>query len=94
MTVMGDIDAYGQLSAQYSDESYSSLQSDLRELQSSYAVAHASIGANYGEFGVELYVENLTDELVEKHINTQDDIRRITVNRPRTIGLRFSYDFY
>ncbi|MFT6906092.1 MAG: iron complex outermembrane receptor protein [Oleiphilaceae bacterium] len=94
MTVMDNIDSYGQLSVQYSDESYSSLQLDVREKQSSYTVANASIGVDYEDYGIELYVDNLTNKLVEKHINTQDDIRRITVNRPRTIGLRVSYDFY
>jgi len=94
MEVMDAVEGYGQISIQYSDESYSSLQIAQRELQASYTVANASIGATYEEYGIELYIDNLTDKLVEKHINTQDDIRRITVNRPRTIGLRVSYDFY
>ncbi|MEP1868823.1 MAG: hypothetical protein ABJJ44_04765, partial [Paraglaciecola sp.] len=59
-----------------------------------YTLVNASLGAQFDEWGVELYVDNLTDELAEKYINTIDDIRRITTNRPRTIGLRVNYKYY
>ena len=66
---------------------------DTREKQDSYTLVNASVGANFDEWGVELYVDNLTDEVAEKYINTIDDIRRVTTNRPRTIGMRVSYAF-
>jgi iron complex outermembrane receptor protein len=88
-----NVDAYGQVTLQYTDESYSSMYIDTREKQDSYTLVNASVGANFDEWGVELYVDNLTDEVAEKYINTIDDIRRVTTNRPRTIGMRVSYAF-
>lgn len=89
-----DIDAYSQVTMQYTDESYSSLYLAAREKQDDYTILNASLGASFDSWGVELYVDNLTDTLAEKYINTIDDIRRITTNRPRTIGLRVSYEYY
>ena len=40
----------------------------------------------------QLFIENATDERAHLHFNNQDDVPRITTNRPRTIGLRVSYD--
>jgi outer membrane receptor protein involved in Fe transport len=91
---VNSVDAYAQLTVQYTDESYSSMYLAGREKQDSYTLANASIGAKYEQWGVELYADNLTDELAEKYINTIDDIRRITTNRPRSFGLRVSYEFY
>ncbi|WP_289032133.1 TonB-dependent receptor [uncultured Paraglaciecola sp.] len=88
------VDAYGQVTMQYTDDSYSSMYTATREKQDNYTLVNASLGAQFDEWGVELYIDNLTDELAEKYINTIDDIRRITTNRPRTIGLRVNYKYY
>lgn len=92
--VNGDIEAYAQMSMNYTDDSYNSMYLAVRERQDDYTIANAAVGATFDEWGVELYIDNLTDELAEKNINLQDDIRRITTNRPRTVGVRFFYDFY
>jgi outer membrane receptor protein involved in Fe transport len=44
-------------------------------------------------FTVELFGENLTDERAELFVNSLDTDLRITTNRPRTLGLRVSWDF-
>ena len=63
-------------------------------MQDSYVIMDASIGLTTDTgLGVEVYVENLTDERAQLHINRQDFFERTTTNRPRTIGMRFSYDF-
>jgi outer membrane receptor protein involved in Fe transport len=63
-------------------------------MQDSYVIMDAAIGMTTDTgLGVELYVENLTDERAQLHINRQDFLERTTTNRPRTIGMRFSYDF-
>lgn len=61
--------------------------------QDSYTTVDASFGLREEHWGTELYVENLTDERAELFINTLDNSKRITTNRPRTVGLRVSYDF-
>jgi len=40
-----------------------------------------------------LFASNLFDEEAELYINTADIRRLVTVNRPRTIGLRFGMRF-
>ena len=42
---------------------------------------------------MQVYGENLTDTRAEPYANYAQWYKAITVNRPRTIGLRFSYAF-
>lgn len=89
---------YGQLGFKYAGESINSLADTPNEpntKQDSYTIVNGSLGFNHPDdgWGAELFVANLTDERAELHINRQDFFERITTNRPRTIGLRFSYDF-
>jgi len=90
---VGDYDFYGQWAAQYADSSFSSLITAEREQQDSYFTSDLAIGATAENWNIELFVENVTDKRAELNINVQDDIRRITTNRPRTVGLRVSYDY-
>ncbi len=90
--------AHWQLGVKYADEALNSLVDTVDEPntnQDSYSLVNASLGfANVEQgWGAELFISNLTDERAELHINRQDFIERITTNRPRTIGLRVSYDF-
>lgn len=84
---------YTQGVVQYASDSWSSIVAADRRKQASYTTADFSVGAKMDNWGVELFVRNLTDERAELFYNVQDDIPRITTNRPRTIGLRFSYDY-
>ncbi|WP_346837453.1 TonB-dependent receptor [Microbulbifer sp. SAOS-129_SWC] len=88
-------DAYWQLGVQYSDEAWSSIvvQPNDRFKQDAYTTADASVGLREMHWGVELYAENLTDERAQLFINTLDNSKRITTNRPRTLGVKLSYDF-
>ncbi|MDX1626847.1 MAG: TonB-dependent receptor, partial [Wenzhouxiangellaceae bacterium] len=82
-----------QVSGKYADESFSSLVAEERRKQDSYTIWNATAGISRGSWTAELFVHNLTDERAELFKNTQDDILRITTNRPRTIGLSVSYRF-
>ncbi|GAA0369364.1 TonB-dependent receptor [Bowmanella denitrificans] len=90
----GAYDAYWQVAAQYADASWSSIVAADRKRQDSYTTVDASLGVRKDAWGVELYIQNLTDERADLFINDQDDITRITTNRPRTIGLRLTYDYF
>lgn len=89
---LADYDAYVQGAVQYAGESFSSLVAEVREQQDAYTTLDASFGVSRDQWAAELFIENLTDERAELFINEQDDIRRITTNRPRTVGLRLSVD--
>jgi len=70
------------------------LTTEPNTMQDSYVIMDASAGVTTDAgWGVELYVSNLTDERAQLHINRQDFLERTTTNRPRTIGMRFNYDF-
>ncbi len=91
--MIGDYDAFGQVGFQYAGESFSSLIEAVRERQDSYFTTDLSAGFGRDGWRAEVFIENLTDERAELFINEQDDIRRITTNRPRTVTFRVSADF-
>lgn len=85
--------AYAQLVNTYASEAFSSLIAVNREEQDAYFISDAAVGLSALSWGVEFFVSNLTDERAELHINTLDQQRRITTNRPLTAGLRVKYNF-
>ena len=92
-----DIGAYWQLGYKYAGEALNSIVDTVDEpntMQDSYGIVDGSLGFESYDagWGVELFVSNLTDERAQLHINRQDFFERVTTNRPRTIGLRVSYD--
>jgi outer membrane receptor protein involved in Fe transport len=65
-----------------------------RYVQDSYILANLSFGVTNDEWKAELFIDNLTDESAILYIDTQQFTPKVVSNRPRTIGFRFSYDFY
>jgi len=64
-----------------------------RYVQESYSIVNVSTGVNKDNWGVELFVNNLFDEDGIVNINTFDYTPRVSVTRPRTVGLRFRWDY-
>jgi len=85
-------DAYWQVGIAYADSTESALLLDDRLPQDSYTIGDFAMGVTRNNWGLEFYIENVSDERAQLHYNKQDDIPRITTNRPRTVGLRYSYD--
>jgi iron complex outermembrane receptor protein len=65
-----------------------------RYVQESYVMANLSFGVTNDEWKAELFIDNLTDKSAVLYIDTQQFTPKVVTNRPRTIGFRFSYDFY
>ena len=65
-----------------------------RYVQDSYILANLSFGVTNDEWKAELFIDNLTDKSAVLYIDTQQFTPKVVTNRPRTIGFRFSYDFY
>lgn len=84
---------YVQLSGNFVEHSFSSLVAEERRRQAGYGILDARVGISRESWNIEGFVENLTDKRAELFINTQDDIPRITTNRPLTAGIRVSYRF-
>jgi iron complex outermembrane recepter protein len=77
----------------YSDEVNTDIVADNSITLDSWALWGATAGISADEWTAEVYVENLTDERAEISGNAIFNRARVTVARPRTIGLRFAYDF-
>jgi outer membrane receptor protein involved in Fe transport len=90
---VSDKDAHAQLVYAYTDEQFSSIVVANRFLQDSYDTLDGALGISTDNWTAELFAENITDERAELFINALDTDLRITTNRPRTVGIRFSYDF-
>ncbi|GAA6203571.1 TonB-dependent receptor [Thalassotalea sp. SU-HH00458] len=65
-----------------------------RYVADSYILANLSFGVTNDEWKAELFIDNLTDEHAILNIDTQQFTPKVVTNRPRTIGFRFSYDYY
>ena len=61
--------------------------------QADYQVLDLAFGMTLNDTDIEFFVRNLTDERANLYYNDQDDIPRITTNRPRNVGIRLSYKF-
>ena len=91
---VGERSPYAQLAYAYTDDQFSSIVIDNRFRQASYDTVDAALGIQLeNNLTVELFGENLTDERAELFINSLDTDLRITTNRPRTLGVRLSWDF-
>ena len=89
---------YYQLGMKHAGKALNSIvdtKDEPNSYQKAYTVIDTSVGTKNvrNNWGMELYVKNLTDERAQLHINRQDFFERVTTNRPRTVGLRVSYDF-
>ncbi len=65
-----------------------------RYVQDSYVLANLSFGVTNDEWKAELFIDNVMDESAILYIDTQQFTPKVVTNRPRTVGIRFSYDFY
>jgi outer membrane receptor protein involved in Fe transport len=90
---LGEFDAFGQLVYAYVDDSYSDLFVADREEQDSYDNVNFTAGLSKDSWGIDLYVNNLTDERAEISRSTQPYGNYITTNRPRTVGIKYRMRF-
>ncbi|ARN73141.1 TonB-dependent receptor [Oceanicoccus sagamiensis] len=77
----------------YSDESYTDIITINRMQLDSWVMVGVTAGVSNDQWTAELYIDNLTDEQAEVSGNFNYDRERITVSRPMTGGVRFSYNF-
>ena len=61
--------------------------------QEAYTIVNVAAGVRRDGWRAELFVNNLFNKEAQLNINATDYTPSVTTNRPRTIGLRFGYDF-
>ena len=52
-----------------------------------------AFGVERDNWSAELFVDNVTDKRAELHVDTLQYVPKVVTNRPRSVGLRVSYDF-
>lgn len=85
--------AFTQAAVAYTDDTVSSINVGALVPLDSYSTVDLAAGYAKDNWTATLFVENATDELADVFISNEDDILKTTPNRPRTVGLRFSYKF-
>jgi outer membrane receptor protein involved in Fe transport len=92
---------FAQIDAVHQSHSFAetnSLQLDLQGNSTAYDLPafttfDGALGVGKGTWLAQLYGQNLTDTRAQLYANYWQWYKAITVNRPRTFGLRFSYKF-
>ncbi len=65
-----------------------------RYIQDSYVLANLAFGITNDEWKAELFIDNVFDERAVLYVDNQQFTPKIVSNRPRTVGVRLSYDFF
>ncbi len=89
---------YIQSSYVYTGESWNALFGEStatrgRQLQKSYDIVNLAWGIEQDSWAAELFLRNAFDERGEVFRNAATWDSRITINRPRTFGVRFRQRF-
>ena len=93
--------AFAQIGVMHQSNSLSTTDQFTLDLQGksvaydlpAFTTYDAALGAGKDGWVIQVYGENLTDTRAELFANYTEGYKAVTVNRPRTIGLRMSYSF-
>ena len=86
---VSDYNAYWQLTYSFSDESYNEIRPDSRTIQDSYGIANLRFGVDQGGWGIDAWVNNLTDEVAQLYVSARPYEPSTTTNRPLSFGAKF-----
>ncbi len=91
-------DWYAQGAYIYTGDSFNTLfeggtVQTRRRTQEAYQVLNVAAGLDREDWSAELYIRNLTDERGDVWINAVTWDSRVTINRPRTVGARYTMRF-
>jgi iron complex outermembrane recepter protein len=98
---LGDYDAFVQIGGTHQAHSYATTNPQQTTLQGvptnfddpAFTIYDASAGIARGPWSTQLYAENFTDTRAILSASYSEAVKMNTINRPRTLGLRFSYRF-
>jgi iron complex outermembrane receptor protein len=98
---LGDYETFFQIGAVRQAHSYATANPQQTTLQGvptnfddpGFTIYDASAGIATGSWSTQLYAENFTDTRAILSASYAEFVKMNTINRPRTLGLRFSYKF-
>jgi iron complex outermembrane recepter protein len=99
--VLNDYRAFAQIGVVHQSESFSTTDRLAHDLQGqsiayelpSFTTYAAALGVAKDRWQLQAYGENLTDTRAQLFANYSLGYKAVTVNRPRTLGLRLTYSF-
>ncbi|MEM7365128.1 MAG: TonB-dependent receptor plug domain-containing protein [Pseudomonadota bacterium] len=89
----GDLIAHVMPHLTHSAESYSDIITINRDRVDGWTMLGVTAGVTADNWSAEFYIDNLTDERAEISRSFVFDRPRVSYARPRTMGVRLSYDF-
>jgi outer membrane receptor protein involved in Fe transport len=84
-----NLPGYAQLTWTYVDDTTSEIVPASAFPQDSYTIANLRAGVSKGSWGVDLFVDNLTDERADLYIHPRSYALTTTTNRPLNYGVRY-----
>ncbi len=86
---LSDFDAYWQAAWMYTDGSFNEIRPSARSPQDSYSLLNLRAGIRKGDWGIDAFVNNATDEVADIYVAPRPYEPSITTNRPRSYGLKY-----
>jgi len=86
---MGDFDAFVQAAWSFTGSSFNEIRPDVRTTQGSYNFLNLRAGIAKDSWGVDLFVNNATDEVAQIYVSPRPYEPSTTTNRPRSYGLKY-----
>jgi len=86
---ISDFDAYTQLSYSYNGSSFSEIVPENRYQQDAYSLVNLRGGISRDDWGIDLYINNLTDEVADYYVHPRQYEPSTVVNRPQSFGAGF-----
>jgi iron complex outermembrane receptor protein len=77
----------------HSDKSYSDIIRMNRDEIQGWTMVGLTAGITNDTWGIEMFIDNLTDKRAELSRNYVNDRERVSYARPRTTGVRLTYNF-
>jgi iron complex outermembrane receptor protein len=90
---VGQYHPFVQIGGQHSAHSHSATGFVQNYDQPGFTTYDAFAGIAKDAWTVQVYCQNLTDTRADLYTSSTESVKAITVNRPRTAGLKFSYGF-
>jgi len=84
-----NLPGYAQLNWMYHDETTSEIVPRDAYQQDSYNIGNLRAGVNTGSWGVDLFIDNLTDERADLYTHPRSYELTTVTNRPRNYGVRY-----
>ena len=86
---VGAYNAYWQLAWTYTDGSWNEIRPDTRSPQDSYSIVNLRAGFGKDNWGIDGFINNVTDETADLYVSPRPYEPSTTTNRPLSYGVKY-----